>query len=251
VSSTTTTIPPDPVVLVHGVGFGPDTLAPVAAFLGPAAGARVLVLERRGYGTRTADVPAGRVDEHVDDLRALLDREGLERAVVAGTSGGATVALAAALLAPDRVGCAVVHEPAVGTLSPELRMLVRSALREGGGLGLQQALAGPRTWEALTPAARSAAADRAPLVELDAPAFLAWEPPLACAPAAARVVCTVGDRSAPVRHDIARRLSALLRAPVDTLPGCGHLAQLDAPDVFAAAVLRAAATTTVPPRSPA
>lgn len=244
-------LPPDPVVLVHGVGFGPDTLAPVATFLGPAAGARVLVLERRGYGRRAAEVPAARVDEHVGDLCALLDGEGLQRAVVAGTSGGATVALAAALLAPGRVACAVVHEPAVGTLSPELRMLVRGALREGGGLGLQQALAGPLTWSALPPSERAAAVARAELVERDAPAFLAWEPPLACAPAAAPVVCTVGERSAPVRHDIARRLSTLLRAPVDVLPGCGHLAQLDAPDAFAAAILRAAATTTVPPRSPA
>lgn len=244
-------LPSDAVVLVHGVGFGPDTLAPVAAFLGPAAGVRVLVLERRGYGARADEVPATRVDEHVEDLCALLDREGIGRAAVAGTSGGATVALAAALLAPTRVSCAVVHEPAVGTLSPELRLLVRGALRDGGGLGLQQTLAGPATWAALPEAERVAAATRAPLVELDAPAFLAWEPPLACTPAAAPVVCTVGARSGPVRHDVARRLSALLAAPVHALEDCGHLAQLDAPETFAAAIARAATTTTTAPRSTA
>lgn len=246
--STATDQSADAVVLIHGVGFGPDTLAPVAAVLGAAAGVRVLVLERRGYGARTDEPPAATVDEHVADLGSLLGREGVRRAVVAGTSGGATVALAAALLAPELVSCAVVHEPAVGTLSPELRMLVRAALREGGGLALQQALAGPVTWEALAPRERSAAVERAALVERDAPAFLAWEPPLARTPVAAPVVCTVGDRSAPVRHDIARRLGGLLGAPIDRLEGCGHLAQLDAPRPFADAILRAAATT-IPARS--
>lgn len=243
--------PADAVVLVHGVGFGPETLAPVATNLGVAAGVRVLVLTRRGYGERAEETPAERVDDHVADLSSLLEREGVRRAVVAGTSGGATVALAAALLIPERLSVAVVHEPAVGTLSPELRMLVRGALREGGGLGLQQALAGPITWEALSPRERSDAVDRAALVERDAPAFLAWEPPLACTPAAASVVCTVGERSAPVRHDIARRLSRLLRAPVEPLADCGHLAQLDAPAAFADAIARAATTSTTAPRSTA
>ncbi|MTD46638.1 alpha/beta fold hydrolase [Conexibacter sp. W3-3-2] len=244
-------LPTDAVVLVHGVGFGPDTLAPVAAFLGPAAGVeRVLVLERRGYGARAAAVPAATVGEHVDDLVELLDAHGVDRAVVAGTSGGATVALAAALLAPGRVARAVVHEPAVGTLSPDLRRLVRGALQDGGGLGLVRALAGATTWEALDEERRAAVSARAALVERDAPAFLAWEPPLGRTLLAAPVVCTVGDRSPPLRHDIARRLGHLLDAPVEVLPDCGHLAQLDAPATFAAAVARAAQPAPTPTSTP-
>jgi len=246
------TLPPDPVVLVHGVGFGPQTLAPVVRRLGPAAGARVLVLVRRGYGWRADEEPAAAVEDHVSDLRDLLDTAGIERAIVAGTSGGATVALAAALTLPERVAVAVAHEPAVGTLSAELRNLVRGALLDGGGLELQRALAGKLTWAQLRPADREAAAARAALVEADAPAFLAWEPPLERAPAAAPVLCTVGDRSPPLRHAIARRLGTLLPAPVITLRDCGHLAQLDAPDSFADAVLHASTLVhATAPRSPA
>ena len=166
-----------PVALVHGVGFGPATFAIVARELrrsGP-----VVAVERRGYGSRAALAPPGRVEDHVDDLVAALDAADIERAVVAGCSGGATVALAAALLAPDRVAAAVAHEPAVGTLVPELLALISSTLADGGGFALVRALAGPATWARLTLSETALLAAGAELFEADSAAYLAWEPALA------------------------------------------------------------------------
>jgi len=108
-----------PVALIHGVGFGPSTFAQVARELRRAgAGGPVIMVERRGYGARAGLPPPERVEDHVDDLVAALGAAGIERAVIAGCSGGATIALAAALTAPDRVVAAIAHEPPSGASGP-------------------------------------------------------------------------------------------------------------------------------------
>ena len=84
----------------------------------------------------------------------MLDDAGAERAIVAGISGGATIALALALSRPERIAIAVAHEPAVGSLSPELRAVVQGALDRGGGLELLRVLAGRETWGKLPGCAR-------------------------------------------------------------------------------------------------
>lgn len=235
-------------LLVHGVGFGPDSLAPLAREL-RAGGARVVVMERRGYGSRAALAPPAGVDAHVRDVVAAMDDAGLARAVVAGMSGGATVALAMAISRPDRLVRAVAHEPAVGALVPELGGLVRGALAAGGGAGLARALAGPQTWAALDPATRTAVRARAALIERDAPAFLAFDPRLA-AHVGDRLVCTVGARSEPLRHRVAAALSSSTGAPVLTVPGCGHLPQFDAPAAFADTILALAAPVPLQEQTP-
>ena len=234
-----------PVALVHGVGFGPATFAIVAREL--RRGGPVLVVERRGYGGRTALAPPGRVEDHVDDLVAALDAAEIERAVVAGCSGGATVALAAALLAPDRVVAAVAHEPAVGTLVPELLALISRTLADGGGFALARALAGPATWARLTLSETALLAAGAALFEADSAAYLAWEPALEDVRDGVPITTTVGELSDPLRHTVARRLREHTGARLVVIPGCGHLAQLDAPLEFAAVVREAAALSTLQP----
>ena len=231
-----------PVALVHGVGFGPSTFARVARALWRAG--PVLVVERRGYGTRAGQPPPDRVEDHVADLLAALDAAGIERAIVAGSSGGATIALAAALTAPDRVEAAVAHEPAVGSLSPELLALIRTSVRSGGTT-LVRALAGPLTWACLTDGERAALASCADLVAADARAYLAWEPPLDRAGEPAPVITTVGQRSAPLRHAIAAALHDRIGARVVVIEDCGHLVQLDAPAAFAATISASAAVPAV------
>jgi len=224
-----------PIVLIHGVGFGPETLAPVAEAL--AAHAQVISVARRGYGERAGFPPAATVAEHVEDVLSALDEAGTERAVVAGMSGGATVALALALSRPERVLVAVAHEPAVGSLSPRLRALVRGALAHGGGSELVRVLAGTETWGRL-PDAVVTALDASPgLVEADARAFLAFEPDLPPAPAVCPLVCSVGERSSALRFEIAELLAARTGARMVVVPGCGHLPQLDAPAAFARLII--------------
>ena len=228
-----------PVALVHGVGFGPSTFAQVARELrrggADGEGGAVIMVERRGYGTRAALPPPDRVEDHVGDLLAALDAAGLDRAVVAGCSGGATIALAAALTAPDRVVAAVAHEPAAGSLGPELMALIATSVQTGG-MALVQALAGPATWSRLTADELAELEACAEIVGEDARAYLAWEPPLDRLAEAAPVVTTVGQRSGPMRHEIAAVLQERIGAEVVVVEDCGHLVQLDAPAAFAAIV---------------
>jgi pimeloyl-ACP methyl ester carboxylesterase len=224
-----------PVVLVHGVGFGPQTLTPLRRALDPHA--RVICVSRRGYGERAGVPAAATVAAHVEDIVATLDDVGIERAVFAGMSGGATVALALVLEHPERVVTAVAHEPAVGRMAPELRALVRAALGQGGGSELLRVLAGAETWHKLPADVVSALEANPGLVEADAAAFLAFEPPLASAGLRLPLVCSVGERSSALRFTVARRLAARTGAPVVVVPACGHLPQLDAPAAFAQLIL--------------
>jgi pimeloyl-ACP methyl ester carboxylesterase len=76
----------------------------------------------------------------------------------------------------------------------------------------------------------------AQLAEADSRAYLDWAPPLEDAVAGAAVTTTVGEHSDPLRHEVARRLEERAGARIVVLPGCGHLAQLDAPAAFAAVI---------------
>lgn len=58
---------------------------------------------------------------HVDDLFELLDELHLERAALVGLSAGSTIALDAALQAPDRIVRLVLVAPAISGFSPKER----------------------------------------------------------------------------------------------------------------------------------
>jgi pimeloyl-ACP methyl ester carboxylesterase len=229
------------VVLIHGVGFGPATLAPLADALAPYT--RVEIPARRGYGERALESPAPTVEEHVNDLFDALDAAGLERAVLAGISGGATIALAAGLARPERVVTAVAHEPAVGSVSPELRSLIVAALSDGGGCGLARFLAGEETWAALPPPLLGWLADNTALIEADAAAFARYEPAFPVAGAVVPLVCSLGGRSSPARAQVAEQLAARTGAPIVSVRDCGHLPQFDAPDAFVEVIVTHALST--------
>ncbi len=220
-----------PVVLIHGVGFGPDSMATVARTL--EAFAPVVVLARRGYGARAVLAPAPSIDEHVADVIAVLDSVGASRAVVAGVSGGATIALALALAHPQRLVAAIAHEPAVGSLAPDLLEAIGAALATGGGAGLCRALAGEDTWDGLTAETVQGLADSDALIRADAAAFVAFEPALGEPSTPQPLVCTVGARSGALRRRVAHTLSRRTGAPLVTIAGCAHLPQYDAPETFA------------------
>lgn len=89
----------------------------------------VITFDRRGNSRSPLRTPNARTDLAIqaDDAVAVLDRFGIDRASVFGSSGGALIALDLAARHPERVLATVAHEPpAVAELggdSPEYREL--------------------------------------------------------------------------------------------------------------------------------
>jgi len=91
-----------PVVVSNGLGTPPEAWP---AVLAERARFRAVGWYHRGTagGARPADPTHIRVQDHVEDLLAVMDAQGLERAVLASWSLGVAVAFETARLHPDRV----------------------------------------------------------------------------------------------------------------------------------------------------
>ncbi len=96
-------------------------------------GYRVIGFDARGHGQSgpAASPGAYGYDELVDDLEAILDAAGVERAVLVGASMGAHTALAYALRAPERVAGLVVITPAYDGPQDVARLARWDALAQG------------------------------------------------------------------------------------------------------------------------
>ena len=218
---------------------------------------RVVVPDRPGYG-RTGGAATG---FHGNARAAvdLLDRLGIERAVLAGHSWGGGVVLAAASAWPERVaGMVLVSSVGPGEhIGWDDRLLAAPVVGEAiaaasiGGLGL--ILGRPRVQSFLTDRLDGRAAEavealtrltrggsgvwraflteqRALLTELDDLAR-----GLTDLPVPAVVVHGRNDRLVP--SSVAEHLAATLpNASLTVLPGVGHLIPHDRPDAVAAAI---------------
>jgi pimeloyl-ACP methyl ester carboxylesterase len=70
-------------------------------------GLRCITTERPGFGQSTR-LPNRRFQEHADDVAAILDASGIEKAYITGISGGGPHVLAFAAAYPDRVAAASI-----------------------------------------------------------------------------------------------------------------------------------------------
>ena len=70
---------------------------------------RFLKFDKRGTGLSDRSLGTGTPEARIDDVRAVMDAEGLERAVVLGHSEGGTLAALFAALHPDRVDRLVLY----------------------------------------------------------------------------------------------------------------------------------------------
>jgi pimeloyl-ACP methyl ester carboxylesterase len=109
------------------------------------AGHRVLLYDARGHGASgAAPTPAEYTYRALaDDLRAILDRSGIERAVLVGASMGAHTIARFAIDSPDRVAALALITPAYEPDGLEGRLeswdALADGLRDGGIDGFVEA----------------------------------------------------------------------------------------------------------------
>ena len=116
-------------MLVHGVFDSCDSFEAVIEHLVPEH--TVLTYDRRGWARSVDATPATSLDDHADDLLAVM---GERRATVVGHSYGGTVSFLAAVRAPERV-VALGHVRAVDAVAAVVavdgRHRGRGAVRAG------------------------------------------------------------------------------------------------------------------------
>src|SRR4051812_3045890 len=101
------------VVLMHGLTATRHYTVMGSKAL-PRSGYRLTTFDARGHG-ESSPAPDGRAYEYrdlVEDLRAVLDHLGADRAAIGGASMGAHTAMAFALAWPERVAALVAVTPA-------------------------------------------------------------------------------------------------------------------------------------------
>jgi len=95
----------------------------------------VLTYDRRGNsrsGLHGGPAPLVMEEQSADAL-AVLDANGIDKALVFGNSGGASIALDLAARHPGQVNAAVVHEPPVPAVLPDpIALSTRSRLWKDG-----------------------------------------------------------------------------------------------------------------------
>lgn len=155
-----------------------------------------------------------------------------EDAIVFGMSGGATLVLELAAR-----GCSaaalIAHEPAAGSLAPDLFPPLARALSDGGVTAFGAALYG-ELWS------RDAALDD-DAVARDLAMFRTFEPRAPAIDAPPTLV-TTGSRSPAVRHRLARSLESQLGYRIATIEGCAHFVARENPAAVAQLIREALRT---------
>ncbi len=141
----------EPVVQIHGAGFGHFNLDPVTPAIAD-AGFRVVDFDMRGYGASEKPLQHYDMEVWADDLAALQDALGIDQAHVHGTSMGGMIAIAFAGKYPGRttsvvINCAAAKLGASGHLVFKNWIDIARLDPEGPG---SRILAELITWQALS-----------------------------------------------------------------------------------------------------
>ncbi|MBR7827615.1 alpha/beta hydrolase [Actinospica sp. MGRD01-02] len=237
-----------PVVLLHP-GWGDSGIWDEIARELEAQQVRVVRYDSLGYGESSA--PTQRYTA-LEELRAVLDRLDVRRAVLAGHSGGGGTALSMAIAEPDRVAELILLAPGASgypwprddPFMSDISAAVQARDVEGAvEIGL-------RTWaragsgEAVETQIRSAVAG----MERQA-RYLDEDPPVFDRLGEIRTPATmfVGDLEYPMVADCCRAIADRLPScRVLTLPGSDHMVPLRAPGAVAELVLMAVTAAETP-----
>jgi len=234
----------EPVVLIHAFSVDRRMWAPqIAALEGRF---QVIRYDLRGHGNSAA--PSAPYAPH-EDLRSVLDALGIARATLVGLSAGSTLAIDFAIAYPARVARLALASPGLNGYVPSLPLTWTQPVFQAAAKGDAEGAA--RLW-ADTPimAMRSDLGAAGTVKELVMSNVRLWTyrtnpaQPLT-PPANARLseitsptLVILGGEDLPHIKEIASLLvKGISGARLVTIPGAGHMVNLDARDAFNAALV--------------
>ena len=239
-----------PAVFVHGFGSRLEAWRAVQPAL--AVGRRTLSFDQRGFGLSERSAQGYGPKEHAADLLALMDALQLPRVVLVAHSYGASVALQAALDAPERVAGVVLVSPFA--LDEQLNSTLRWAQVPGLGEWMYatsfRGFSGEKYQLAFADGGRFATLAALDVVEAMQAIPGTREAALATVRAMdyrevaeryrelgvpVRVVWGEADRVTPIRT-LPRFAERLPQATFVRVPGVGHMPSWEAPSVVIEAV---------------
>jgi pimeloyl-ACP methyl ester carboxylesterase len=240
-----------PVVFVHGINMDRHVWDALAERLGTER--ETLTIDLRGHGDSVMTGPFD-ADAYADDVVAVMDAAGVERAHLVGTSFGGPVVATVASRAPERVASVTAIGSAVSVAGAVDIEGGIAAMREVGPADffrgfMGQASFAPGTDPELIERAVVAATRPERDVELIAgvvrTAFSAdASEAVAAVKAPALVITGEHDLTCPVSAGEA--LAAALGTELQVLPGRGHMAVVEDPDTVAAVLRPHLAANDVP-----
>lgn len=207
--------------------------------------------DRRGYQRSRAAGPAG-IEGHVDDLVAVAEafRPTGAPVVAVGHSYGGTVALGAALAAPDLIAAVGAYEPPLPWLG--FRRPPPSAAGTDPDPGEEaerffRRMVGDESWARLSPAEQASRRADGVALTTELASLRAGEPFDLTALRVPAVIGRGGSRSLPHHRRGAAWLAAHIpSAELHELETASHGAHLSHPDGFAALVRRVVASSAQP-----
>lgn len=234
------------VILIHG--FTLDTRMWDDQFPALAQRHRVICYDLRGFG-RSA--PPDGPYSHVEDLRALLDHRGIERASLVGLSKGGGVALDFALTYPERVTALALLDSILGGHPWSAEASARNGLvwQEAARDGIAAAKASWLAHPLFAPAMRwpaVAARLNAIIDDYSGWHFVNPNPEQGISPPAAErlhalslpTLALVGEHDLPDFQAIAERIGREApRASTLVVPDAGHMTSMEAPAAVNRALL--------------
>jgi pimeloyl-ACP methyl ester carboxylesterase len=236
-----------PLVLLHAYPLSRLMFGQQVA--GLADRVRVIAPDLRGFGESPLGSAEPSVDVMADDVTALLDRLGIDRAIVGGLSMGGYVAMAMLRRHPERLTAVVLMDSKASADEPAARenreRVARAVLDDGPGtlrpmlsnlLGETTRTERPEVVEQVSSWIES----------VDPPAVAWAQRAMAARPdsfatlVAAQIpgFVVVGEEDTLTTHDDALAMAAAFAnpAPVHVIPRAGHLSAVENPDAVTGAL---------------
>ncbi len=233
-----------PILLLHAFPLSGAMWQPQRAALHDQF--RMIVPDLRGFGATQVTFGPVTMEQHADDMAALLDHLGLDRVAVCGLSMGGYIAMAMLRRHPSRISALVLANTRANADSPEAQAQreLNATIAEAKGAAaiadmMIPALVAPHAHPHVHETLRTIIEANAPAGIAAALRGMALRPDSFSTLQALRVptlvIAGADDTLTPL--DAARVMhEAAPASRLVIIPGAGHMSNLEQPDAFSAAL---------------